>query len=335
MTAPVWSPRWATAEPRRARRRTTGPSWCTRVVCVSGNPVSRTAGEGGEGLAASDSVIEALLAMMETDYRGALRTMISTANPDLDEDGGARPRERQRRAVSPGGGRAPHARRGSRTRRSSRRGRWATGSGSSRTARTRGSSRRSQRTAELLPEAHVEAVENGAVSRPDIAASYISALTGVATPSREGRTREARPFSPDRRGLAADRPVAAAAARQQHRGAAVLLALGSTCRVALAADARPGPVRELVLAAVGATASDRARVAVRLAGRDALQASRARPASGRRACRAGRRARSGCACRASGSRAPGRGRTSAAGPARAPCAPCGRRARRPGGSAAS
>ena len=24
--------------------------------------------------------------MMETDYRGALRTMISTANPDLDED---------------------------------------------------------------------------------------------------------------------------------------------------------------------------------------------------------------------------------------------------------
>ncbi len=62
------------------------PELVQGVVCVSGNPVSRIAGQGGEGLAASDSVIEALLSMMDTDYRGALRTMISTANPDLDDD---------------------------------------------------------------------------------------------------------------------------------------------------------------------------------------------------------------------------------------------------------
>ena len=44
--------------------------------------------------------------------------------------------------------------------------------------------------------------------------------------------------------------------------------------VALAADARPGPVRELVLAAVGAAAADGARVAVRLAGGDPLRVAR-------------------------------------------------------------
>jgi hypothetical protein len=37
-----------------------------------------------------------------------------------------------------------------------------------------------RRTAELLPEAHVHLVENGAVSRPEIAVSFISELTGVA-----------------------------------------------------------------------------------------------------------------------------------------------------------
>jgi hypothetical protein len=39
-----------------------------------------------------------------------------------------------------------------------------------------------KRTAELLPDAHVHPVENGAVSRPDIAASYIEAITGVRDP---------------------------------------------------------------------------------------------------------------------------------------------------------
>ena len=159
------------------------PELVQAVVCVSGNPVSRTAGQGGEGLAASDSVIEALLSMMETDYRGALRTMISTANPDLGRGRGAHARQRERRAVSRRRRPRRACGRGSRTRRSSARARWATACGSSRTERTRGSWRRRKRTAELLPEAHVHAVENGAVSRPDIAASYISAITGVGDPA--------------------------------------------------------------------------------------------------------------------------------------------------------
>jgi pimeloyl-ACP methyl ester carboxylesterase len=155
------------------------PELIHTLVCVSGNPVSRTAGEGGEGLAASDSVIEALLAMMDTDYRGALRTMISTANPDLDD---AAVRERVGASVE----RCPQEAAAPRMRS------WIEDEaiGPSRAVGDRlwiledGTNpwflETRQRTAELLPDAHVETVENGAVSRPDIAASYISRLTGVS-----------------------------------------------------------------------------------------------------------------------------------------------------------
>ena len=153
-----------------------------------------------------------------------------------------------------------------------------------------------RRTRELLPEAHIHEVEDGAVSRPDITGS-----TSVRAPDR----REGAGSAGTRKGRADPRPFVdasraaqpqtgqwpAAAAGQQHRRAPVLLALGGRSGVALAADARPGPVRELVLAAVGAAAADRARVAVRLAGGDPLQGRPHAPASGRRAGRAGRHAR--------------------------------------------
>ena len=154
------------------------PELVHAVLCVSGNPVSRVAGAGGEGLAASDSVIEALLAMMDTDYRGALRTMIGTANPNLDDDA---VRERVSASVE----RCPQAAAAPRMRS------WIEDE-AVRPARAVGERlwiledgsnpwflETSQRTVELLPEAHVEAVENGAVSRPDIAASYVSRITGV------------------------------------------------------------------------------------------------------------------------------------------------------------
>ena len=157
------------------------PELVHSLVCVSGNPVSRVAGEGGEGLAASDSVIEALLSMMETDYRGALHTMISTANPDLDE---AAVRDRVSASVK----RCPQEAAAPRMRS------WIEDQavGPARAVGERlwiledGSNPwflgTLERTVELLPDAHVEAVENGAVSRPDIAASYISQITGVRDP---------------------------------------------------------------------------------------------------------------------------------------------------------
>jgi pimeloyl-ACP methyl ester carboxylesterase len=154
------------------------PELVHAVICVSGNPVSRVAGQGGDGLAASDSVIEALLAMMDTDYRGALRTMISTANPDLDEAA-------VRNRVNVSAKRCPQEAAAPRMRS------WIEDEalGPARAVGERlwiledGSNpwflETTQRTMELLPDAHVEAVENGAVSRPDIAASYISQITGV------------------------------------------------------------------------------------------------------------------------------------------------------------
>jgi pimeloyl-ACP methyl ester carboxylesterase len=158
------------------------PELVQAVVCVSGNPISRAAGRGGDGLVASDSVIEALLSMMETDYRGALRTMITTANPDFDEDT-VRTRVIASVEHCPQEAGAPRMRSwvedevvepsraiGNRL--------WILEEGTNPWFLET-----TKRTAELLPEAHVHAVENGAISRPDIAASYIVALTGAGDPA--------------------------------------------------------------------------------------------------------------------------------------------------------
>jgi pimeloyl-ACP methyl ester carboxylesterase len=167
---------------RAVRLAADRPELVQAVVCVSGNPISRVAGEGGEGLAASDSVIEALLSMMETDYRGALRTMIATANPDLDDD-------TVRARVTASAERCPQEAAAPRMRS------WVEDEALPR-ARAIGDRlwiledgtnlwfvETAKRTAELLPEAHVHAVENGAISRPDIATSYIEAITGVGDPA--------------------------------------------------------------------------------------------------------------------------------------------------------
>jgi pimeloyl-ACP methyl ester carboxylesterase len=163
---------------RAVRLAAERPELVQAIVCVAGNPITRSAVEGGEGLAASDSVIEALLSMMETDYRGALRTMISTANPDLDD-------ETVRKRVNDSAERCPQEAAAPRMRS------WIEDEA---LARSRAVGDRlwiledgsnpwflqtTKRTAELLPEAHCHHVEDGAVSRPEIAAAYVSQLTGV------------------------------------------------------------------------------------------------------------------------------------------------------------
>ena len=161
------------------------PHLVRAVVCVAGNPVSRTAIEDGDGLAASESVIEALLSMMDTDYRGALRTMISTANPDLDEDA-------VRERVNLSAERCPQSAAAPRMRS------WV-GDEALDASRAVGDKlwiledgtnpwfmETTRRTAELLPDAHVHLVENGAVSRPDIAAGSSPSSRGSPRPSETG-----------------------------------------------------------------------------------------------------------------------------------------------------
>jgi pimeloyl-ACP methyl ester carboxylesterase len=167
------------------------PDLVDAVVCAAGNPVGATAVEGTDGLAGSESVLEALMSMMETDYRGALRTMMSTANPTFDEET-LRMRvvstaencpqdvaaERMRswindRALEPAQALGDRL--------------WVLESGGNpwfpiEVAR---------RSRVLVPEAHILEVEDGALSRPDITVDVVRALTAAGLGMPQERERAA------------------------------------------------------------------------------------------------------------------------------------------------
>jgi pimeloyl-ACP methyl ester carboxylesterase len=163
------------------------PDLIDAVVCAGGNPVGATAVAGTDGLAGSESVLDALVSMMETDYRGALRTMIGTANPTFDEET-VRMRvnstcencpqdvaaERMRSWIADNA-LEPARALGERL--------WILESGGNpwfpiEVAR---------RSRALIPEAHIEEVADGALSRPDITVDVVRTLTaaGAGTPERK------------------------------------------------------------------------------------------------------------------------------------------------------
>jgi pimeloyl-ACP methyl ester carboxylesterase len=162
---------------RVAARR---PDLVNAIVCPAGNPVGLAAVQGTDALAASGSVLEALVGMMTTDYRGALRTMFSTANPDLDEDS-VRDRVAATVEVVPQEAALPRMKNwiadevteearmvGGRL--------WMLEDGTNpwfpiEVAR---------QTQKILPDAHVLEVEDGAITRPDITAGIIRRLTSAA-----------------------------------------------------------------------------------------------------------------------------------------------------------
>jgi pimeloyl-ACP methyl ester carboxylesterase len=158
------------------------------IVTPGGNPVGREAAQGTDALVDSPSVIEAMLEMIGTDYRGALRTIIAGANPNLTEDearlrvdsivdycpqeaGAARLRawieDEAREAAKIVGNRLwilsnalednP----------------WFTPAGL-------------DRTRELLPEVNIEDVEGGAISRPDLTAAIVRRVTDSGVLGAEG-----------------------------------------------------------------------------------------------------------------------------------------------------
>ena len=164
------------------------PELVTAVVSPAGNPVGRQATEGTEALAGSDSVLAALLEMMRTDYRGALRTMFTTANPDWDEE-----RVRQRVGVTveicPQDAAVPRMRD------------WIADNVAEE-ARALGDRlwmledgtnpwfpiEVARRTRSILPDAHILEVEDGAITRPDIASGVIRGLTAAETVGSGGET---------------------------------------------------------------------------------------------------------------------------------------------------
>jgi pimeloyl-ACP methyl ester carboxylesterase len=163
------------------------PDLIDAVVCAAGNPIGATAVEGTDGLAGSASVLEALMSMMETDYRGALRTMIGTANPGFDE-------ETLRMRVASTCENCPQDVAAERMRS------WI-GDNALEPARALGDRlwvlepggnpwfpiEVARRSRALIPEAHIEEVEDGALSRPEITVEFVRALTarGAGAPARK------------------------------------------------------------------------------------------------------------------------------------------------------
>ena len=142
----------------------------------------------------------------------------------------------------------------------------------------------------------------GSLARTRAAAARRCRRSGRPDPRGRGTRRAGRRHPPAAGYLpAADRPGRGARAGVEHGRAAILLGLGRRRRVAAAADARPRPVVELVLAAEGPAAAERARVAARLARSD-----RSKHAGDRRR-RERRRSCAGRGCRTAGSGARGAG----------------------------
>ena len=158
------------------------PELVEAMVIPGGMPAGRKRLEGSEAMAASDTVVNAFLSMCETDYRGALRSLVTAGNPQMSED------EIRERVRPPGRVPCPRRRRwpgcapGWRTTRCKPRSPAATGSGCSvRRTREAAGSRRAGRpprlSRELFPDAHVEEVEEGIISRPDLTAAVVRRVT--------------------------------------------------------------------------------------------------------------------------------------------------------------
>lgn len=155
------------------------PDLIGAVVCTGGNPIGPAAVEGTDALAGSESVLQALVSMMDTDYRGALRTMLGTANPNFDE-------ETLRRRVDATSENCPQDVAVARMRS------WIADDAleASRALGDRlwilepGGNpwfpiEVARRSRELIPDAHILEVEDGALSRPDITADVVRGLTAA------------------------------------------------------------------------------------------------------------------------------------------------------------
>ena len=62
------------------------PELVEAIVTPGGMPAGRDRLEGSEAMASSDTVVNAFLSMCETDYRGALRSLVTAGNPQMSED---------------------------------------------------------------------------------------------------------------------------------------------------------------------------------------------------------------------------------------------------------
>jgi pimeloyl-ACP methyl ester carboxylesterase len=157
-----------------------GPARAIRVA----PPFGRAAFADSDTLAASEPVVQALLSQVETDYRGAMRTLVTSTNPQMSEDE-VRQRVADQAEHCPVEAAAPRLRAwasddakedslavGDRLWvivSEAMAGGWFPAGGEMAAVVSRG-----------LPEANVVDVEDGMVSRPDLSAAVIRGVPAAA-----------------------------------------------------------------------------------------------------------------------------------------------------------
>jgi len=75
----------ADAPARAVRVAASDPDSIIAVVCPGGAPIGRANFESGATLATSESVVQALLQQVETDYRGTLRSLVGSTNQQMSD----------------------------------------------------------------------------------------------------------------------------------------------------------------------------------------------------------------------------------------------------------
>lgn len=157
------------------------PELVEAMVIPGGMPAGRDRLEGSEAMAASDTVVNAFLSMCETDYRGALRSLVTAGNPQMSEDE-IRERVRLQAEYLPQESAVARLRA------------WVEDD-ALQAARACGdrlwllcaenatggwfpSGREAVKLSrELFPDAHVEEIEDGLISRPDLTATVVRRVT--------------------------------------------------------------------------------------------------------------------------------------------------------------
>jgi pimeloyl-ACP methyl ester carboxylesterase len=169
---------------RAARVTARRPDLVDALVVPGGSPAGRKQLEGSDALVTSDSVLDAFFSMGATDYRGALRSAVTAGNPQMSDE---EIRERIDRQVEYQPQETAVAR-------------WRAWSEDDATDAGRACGDRlwllyaegmtggwfpageeGRRLARrLFPEAHVEEIEDGMISRPDLVGAFVRRVTANA-----------------------------------------------------------------------------------------------------------------------------------------------------------
>ena len=157
------------------------PELVEAMVIPGGMPAGRKSLEGSEAMAASDTVVDAFLSMCETDYRGALRSLVTAGNPQMSEED-IRERVRLQAEYQPQETAVARLRAwveddSLEAARASGDRLWllcAENTGGGWFPAGREAAKLSR---QLFPDAHVEQIEDGIVSRPELTAAVVRRVT--------------------------------------------------------------------------------------------------------------------------------------------------------------